>query len=261
MGNGLPTHELLRLMEAVTGRSRTELIHGPALTSDERRRLDGLVARRLAGEPLQYLEGSVSFGGLEIAVDRRALIPRPETEELLELAAESVGDPDVIVDLCTGSGNLALALKHRFPGAELHATDVDDDALALAAENGRRLGLEVRFGRGDLFEPLPDEIRGAVDLIVANPPYVAVGDELPPVVRDHEPPVALFAGDDGLDVVRRIGATAADWLAPSGVVAVEVGADHAAAASALFRDLITRVVVDMAGHDRFVIGRRPHRAE
>jgi release factor glutamine methyltransferase len=248
-------------MQAVTGRTRSAVLLDPELSADEEELLRRLVARRLSGEPLQYLEGSVSFGGLDIAVDRRALIPRPETEELLELATRSVAHPAVIVELCTGSGNLALALKHRFPDAAVYATDIDDRALALAAENMRRLGLDVHLGRGSLFAPLPDEIRGAVDLIVANPPYVAEGDVLPAVVSDHEPAIALFAGSDGLDVMRGIGAEAAAWLAPAGLIAVESASDQAAAAAAVFVGLATTVVVDLTGRDRFVIGRHPQPAD
>jgi release factor glutamine methyltransferase len=232
------------------------LLVDASLSTEEERRLDDLVGRRVAGEPLQYLEGSVSFGGLEIAVDRRVLIPRPETEELFELAAEMVGDPAVILDLGTGSGNLALALKHRFPDSAVYATDISVDAVSVAQENASRLGLEVAVLTGDLFDPLPPAVRGAVDLIIANPPYVADGDELPTSVADHEPAAALFAGSDGLDVIRRIAAESPGWLAPGGAVAMEVGAGHAAAAAALFAGLDVRVAVDMFGNDRFVFGRQ-----
>lgn len=251
----LEPHERLRLLQAVTGRPRRSVIADPGLNPDERRRFDDLVARRLSGEPLQYLEGTVSFGGVDVAVDRRALIPRPETEELLELAAAAVVEPRRIVDLCTGSGNLALALARRFPGAEVAATDISADALSLARENARRLGTVVRFSQGDLFDSLPDGWRGSVDLLVANPPYVADDDGLPSVVADHEPAVALFAGPDGLDVIRRIAAEIGDWLSPGAVFAVEVGSDHAEAALAAFVGCDARIVADLFGRPRFIVGR------
>ena len=256
MSPELPLHEILRLKQAATGRSRRSLLVDPELSAEEGSRFSELVRRRLDGEPLQYLEGSVSFGGLEIAVDRRALIPRPETEELFELAASLVEEPDTIVDLCTGSGNLALALKYRFPAAEVFATDISDAALALAAENAARLGLDVHYAAGDLFAPLPEEIAGTVGLIVANPPYVGDGDELPLVVRDHEPPAALFAGADGLDVVRRIAAEAGPWLAVDGAIAVEVGSAMAEEAGRLFAAFAPDLLGDMHGQQRFVVGRK-----
>lgn len=245
----LPPHELERLRRAVTGRSRASLILAPQLTDEEQVRLDALVARRLAGEPLQYLEGTVDFGGLEFAVDPRALIPRPETEELFEIACSLVDDPGVVVDLCTGSGALALALKHRFPDADVYATELSPDAASLARENAARLGLEVSVLDGDLFEPLPGELRGSVDLLVANPPYVADTDVLPADVADHEPAMALFAGSDGLDVIRRIGEELDDWLAPHAVLLCEIGETQRDAAAILGGDLRC----DVAGRLRFVV--------
>jgi release factor glutamine methyltransferase len=204
----LPAHEARRL-RAVAGSEAG---------------FEELVARRGAGEPLQYLEGTVQFGPLELLVDRRALIPRPETELLWEMAAQQVVSPTLIVDLCTGSGNLALALKQTFPAAQVYATDISEDALSLAEENASRTGLEVDFLKGDLFEPLAPDLRGRVDLLVANPPYVSETEfaDLPTEVRDHEPYQALVAGPSGDEVVRRIIEEAPGWLGEDGVLLCEI---------------------------------------
>ncbi|HSO49498.1 MAG TPA: HemK/PrmC family methyltransferase, partial [Acidimicrobiia bacterium] len=131
--------------------------------------LEDLVARRLAGEPLQYIEGSAAFGPLDLVVDDRVLIPRPETEGLFELATRLVRAPEVIVDLCTGSGALGLALKSFFPSAAVFATDISPDAIEVATSNRYRTGHQVYLAEGNLFDPLPTAILGTVDLIVANP--------------------------------------------------------------------------------------------
>ncbi len=136
-------------------------------------RFNGFVARRRSEEPLQYIEGTASFGPIEVTVDPRVLIPRPETEQLFELARDAVDRPKVIIDLCTGSGNLAIALKATFPNAIVYATDLSSDAVDVARANARRAGLDVSVFHGDLFEPLPDHLAGRVDLIVSNPPYIA----------------------------------------------------------------------------------------
>ena len=250
----LPEQEVLRLKQAVTGRSGTELILHPELSVDEKRRFDEFAARRVAGEPLQYLEGTVAFGPIELRVDPRALIPRPETEQLFELACGLVEEPGVIVDLCTGSGNLALALQHTFPDAEVYATDISAAAVSLAQENATALGLDIEVLEGDIFAPLPPGLRGTVDLLVANPPYVADGDPLPAVVVDHEPAAALFAGRDGLAVIRRIADEAGEWLAPGGVVVCEIGATQGVFATHLFASLGGHVERDLADRDRFVVG-------
>ena len=190
----LPEHELRRL-QAIT-----------SLDQD----LDSLIARRLAGEPLQYIEGTAPFASLDLVVDERVLIPRPETEGLFEIATRMVRTPEVIVDLCTGSGALALALKKTFPGAAVFATDISPDAVEVATVNRFRTGLQVYIAEGDLFDPLPAAIVGTVDLIVANPPYVAEVDFLG-LPRDvqKEPRIALVSGPSGLEVIQRIGAVAA----------------------------------------------------
>ncbi|MFZ0627319.1 MAG: peptide chain release factor N(5)-glutamine methyltransferase [Acidimicrobiia bacterium] len=241
-------------MSTIPDHEKTRL---EALVDDDRP-LDELIARRLSGEPLQYIEGSAAFGPLELLVDERVLIPRPETEGLFEMATRMVRSPEVIVDLCTGSGALALALKNHFPGAAVFATDVSSEAVEVAGFNRFRSGLQVYLAEGDLYEPLPAAIVGTVDLIVANPPYVAEVDfsDLPREVQ-REPKVALVAGPTGLEVIERIGASAAEWLRPGGVVICEIGERQGIAASSSFHDLPAVVRQDLNGRDRYVVAVKP----
>ncbi|MGH8912252.1 MAG: peptide chain release factor N(5)-glutamine methyltransferase, partial [Acidimicrobiia bacterium] len=238
------------------------------LPDHERRRIQAregldheeLAGRRLAGEPLQYLEGTAAFADFEVVVDERVLIPRPETEGLFELAAESVTDPRRVVDLGTGSGVLAIALARRFPLAAVHGVDRLPGAIDVARQNAARLAATVRFHLGDLFSPLAPELRGTVGLIVSNPPYVAAHEwgGLPADVR-HEPREALVAGPEGTEVLERIAAEVGDWLGPNGVVVCEIGETQARAVSAMFEPLgPVRVVDDLAGRPRYVLARRAH---
>ena len=238
----VPPHELRRL-EAVAGPDRP---------------LESLIERRVSGEPLQYIEGTAAFGPLQLEVDTRVLIPRPETEGLFEIAAKMMRNPNVIVDLCTGSGALALALKHRFPSASVFATDIAEEALEVAYLNRHKTGLDVYFGVGDLFDPLPAALLGEVDLVVANPPYIADADfhNLPRDVQ-REPRTALVSGPTGLEVIERIGASVADWLRPGGVVVMEIGELQGVQASCTFVGLPTVVRQDMAGRDRYVVAVKP----
>jgi len=254
----LPRHEAERLLMTVTGRSRGEIVVGVEVDAPARERFLALARRRLDGEPLQYLEGVIPFGPAEIAVDPRVLIPRPETEELFELAAGLAADPRLVVDLGTGSGALAVALAMTFPGAEVHAVDVSPDAAAVAAANAARNSVAVAVHVGDLFSPLPAVLTGRVDLLVANPPYVAVDElaSLPAEVREHEPLVALVGGRRGTEIIERIGAGAARWLAPGGIAVCEIGETQAVAARAAFAELGGTVRRDLAGRPRFVVGRR-----
>jgi release factor glutamine methyltransferase len=255
----LPIHEVERLLVLVTGRSRLELIADLRLKDEERRRFGELAARRRAGEPLQYLEGKAPFGPIEVVVDGRVLVPRPETERLWELAVKAVENPGVIVDLCTGSGNLALALKHEFPTARVVATDLSAEALEVARANAERLGLEVQFLKGDLFEPLPEGLRGAVDLVVANPPYVAETEfwDLPVEVREYEPRVALVAGPRGDEALVRIAGEVGGWLARGGWVFCEIGENQAGRAAELFgQALEVTIERDLADRPRYVVARK-----
>ena len=255
---GLPDHEVRRLLVAATGRHWTDLILGVDLDAGEVDRFNDFVERRRSEEPLQYIEGTASFGPIEVMVDPRVLIPRPETEQLFKLACDAVDRPKVIVDLCTGSGNLAIALKATFPNAIVYATDLSSDAVDLARQNARRAGLDVTVLHGDLFEPLPNHLTGRVDLIVSNPPYIAEHElsDLPVDVRDHEPVTALIAGPVGDEILKRVANSASEWLSPVGVIACEISEFHGDAVAEHFSALDGEIRIDLSGKDRFVIGSR-----
>ena len=213
----------------------------------------GSPARRRDREPVAYILGTKGFRALDLAVDPRVLIPRPETEHLVE-AALPLPRGARVVDVGTGSGAIALALKAERPDLRVVATDTSADALDVARANAERLGLDVEFHRADLLAHVP----GPIDAVVSNPPYVEDGAELAPEIVGFEPALALRAGPDGLDVIGRllpeVGATAAR------LVALEIGAGQAEAVArgvvdAGFPDVT--VVPDLAGIDRVVVGRRP----
>jgi release factor glutamine methyltransferase len=261
VARSLPKHELERLAAAATGRTRAALLAAPVADPDERARLDALVGRRLAGEPLQYLEGSIPFGPVEVRVDRRALIPRPETEQLWELAGGLLGEAGPgtpLVDVGTGSGVLALALKQAFPSAPVYGTDLSAAALDLARQNAASNRLEVTFLEGDLLEPLPVGLRGRVEMIVSNPPYLskAEWEALPDEIRLHEPREALVAGPEGTEVLARIAAGAYWWLGVGGWVICEIGETQGEAALGLFGAYESEVRADLAGRPRFLVARK-----
>lgn len=258
-GSGLPPHEAARLLGAVTGLPRAEILAGAGVEGSAVDLFERLTERRSAGAPLQYLEGTAQFGPLELLVDDRVLIPRPETEQLYEKALELIPDgPRTVVDMGTGSGCLAIGIAHRRPESRVIATDISRAALDLARLNSALLQVEVEFYLGDRLHPLPLSLRGAVDLIVTNPPYVSDEEwlELPTEVRDHEPRLALAAGD-GLRMFRYLASEAPGWLAPRGVLAAEIGDRQAADVSRIFRarPWQARVLTDLAGRDRFLIAR------
>ena len=193
--------------------------------------LDALAGRRVAGEPLEHLLGTVEFCGLRVAVGPGVFVPRQRTAALVARAVEAAravpGRRPVAVDLCCGCGAVGLALATAVDLAELHAADVDPAALPWARRNLGPVGGRVHGG--DLYDALPDGLRGRVDVLVANAPYVPTGalGLLPPEARLHEPAGALDGGGDGLDVHRRIAAGAPAWLAPGGVLLAEVGEEQA----------------------------------
>ena len=227
----------------------------------DEQRLRAMVARRAAGEPLQYVVGWAPFGPLRLLVGPGVFVPRPETEGLAARAAGHLEDaPDpVAVDLCTGCGAIACFLAVEVPGARVLATELDPVALAWARRNAGPHGVDVLAG--DLDAPLPAELAGRVAVLTANVPYVpsaAIGT-LPRDVRDHEPPLALDGGPDGLDVFRRVAALAPRWLAPGGVLLAEIGDDQGPAATALLEAAgLTGIAVhpDLVGRDRIVEGFR-----
>ncbi|GIJ69774.1 putative protein N(5)-glutamine methyltransferase [Virgisporangium ochraceum] len=191
--------------------------------------LAALIARRVAGEPLEHLVGWVDFCGLRVAVDPGVFVPRQRTAFLARQAAQRAAAGAVVVDLCCGSGAVAAAVAHLVPGARVHAVDLDPAAVRCARRN-----LDGPVYEGDLVEPLPPDLRGRVDVLVANAPYVPSAEVglMPPEARLHEPLAALDGGADGLDVLRRVIAAAPAWLAPGGSVLVETGDRQAPALAA-----------------------------
>ena len=263
---GAANVEAVWLCEAASGMAGAEWMLGQGDRAGERgvARLDAMVARRLDGEPIQYVLGSWAFRHLELMIDRRVLIPRPETEEVVEIAlslARPMPAPRTIVDLGTGSGVIALSLAAELPvgSVAVWATDASGDALDVARANlagiGRH-GAAVRIVAGDWFGALPDELRGTIDLVVSNPPYVATGDHLDASVRDWEPVGALIAGRDGLDAIRIIVAGAPSWLRSGGWLVLEIGASQGSSVGALLTSagfVDVDVQADLAGHDRIAL--------
>ncbi|MGD1020592.1 MAG: peptide chain release factor N(5)-glutamine methyltransferase [Verrucomicrobiia bacterium] len=227
--------------------------------------LRGMVKRRVAGEPLQYITGEAEFCGLRLMVDGRVLIPRPETELLVETVAGRLkgesGERKAaikIVDVGTGSGGIAIALAKRFPEAEIFALDASRDALDVARGNAKLHQIEknIRFLESDLLQSLNDSLRA--DVILSNPPYIADGEmaKLPREVRDFEPALALAAGEDGLKVIRRLVIEAKRILSPSGFMALELGAGQRAAVEEFFGQQgydVVEVVKDLQGHERVIV--------
>lgn len=194
--------------------------------------LGPLLARRVAGEPLEQVLGWAGFDGLRVAMAPGVFVPRRRSELLVRLAADGVRAGDLAVDLCCGSGALGMALRVRVPGIELHAAELDPDAVRCA--RGNLPGASV--WHGDLWDALPARLRGRVRVALANAPYVpseAIA-LMPTEARDHEPRFTLDGGDDGLNVHRRIAATARDWLAPGGRLLIEVSDAQAGPAVSLF---------------------------
>ena len=249
------------LLEHVTGLDRGSLLFGWAkeLPAGQLQAYKVLLKRRAAREPLQHILGSVSFMGIDIACDGRALIPRQETELLAEQAilfskkTENAGRLTAL-DLCTGTGCIAVAMALLGRFKTVSASDVSEAALALASRNIAENGASVALYQGDLFDAVPDL---KFDVIVSNPPYIAAGEinTLMPEVREHDPYMALDGGADGLDFYRRIAAEAPRHLEPGGRLLLEIGAEQAQAVSGLlaekgFTDI--RILQDYSGRDRIV---------
>jgi release factor glutamine methyltransferase len=252
----LPAHEARWIIEAVDG-----------ATSDlAQAAVQRMVDRRLAGEPIQYVLGSWGFRTLDLFVDRRVLIPRPETEvvagyALAEVARRHDHDPVRVADLGTGSGAIGLAVAVEAPWTEVWLTDASPDALAVARANLAgvgRAGARVTVSEGPWFDALPND--GRFDVIVSNPPYVAAHEELPPEVADWEPASALVAGPTGREALEHLVAEAPARLASGGSLVLELaphqaGTVRAAALSTGYVDVA--VHPDLAGLDRVLVARRP----
>lgn len=197
-------------------------------------RLRGLLQRRLAGEPLEYVLGWAAFDGHRVRVTPGVFVPRARTRVVVVEAARRLHRYDRVVDLCCGAGAIGMALLERIGALDLVAADIDPDATEVAAENLGDRGIVVT---GDLFAPLPTRFRGQVDVLTVNAPYVptdAIGS-MPTEARDHEHRVALDGGADGLDVHRRIAAGAVEWIRPGGAVVIEVSGVQAPVSAGLFR--------------------------
>ena len=274
-GAKLAADEAWFVAEEASGWERAELVRRYDDVVPERvaTYARAMVDRRAAGEPLQYVLGRWGFRNLDLMIDRRVLIPRPETETVVDIALaeldrlfHSAGDraagPPFVVDLGTGSGAIALAVAAEVPDALVWATDLSDDALAVARANlagaGSAVGPRVRLSSGSWYAALPDALRGRVDLVVSNPPYVAAGEALPPEVADWEPPDALVSGATGLEAIGAIVAGAPGWLARPGALVVEVAPHQAAAADSMAcaAGLVdVEVRDDLAGRPRALVAR------
>jgi release factor glutamine methyltransferase len=244
------------LLASVLDVSRAGLVlAGPEPVADTAQRsFEELVARRAEREPVAYILGSKPFRQLELSVDRRVLIPRPETELLVEVGVSLLAPGARVADVGTGSGAVALALADERPDLTVTGIDISDDALAVACANAARLGLErVRFAQADLLDGEP------YDAVLANLPYVCEGDELAPEISRFEPAGALFAGPDGLASIRRLVALVA-CRGEVSLLALEVGAGQAPVVASLLAEARFGAVEcrrDLAGIERVVIGRRP----
>jgi release factor glutamine methyltransferase len=227
---------------------------------------DLMVERRLDGEPLQYVLGRWGFRTLDLFVDRRVLIPRPETEMVAGLAIEELKamraagiDRPVSVDLGTGSGAIGLSIAVEVERAEVWITDASTDALVVARSNLVGIGraaTRVRVEEGSWFDALPSELRGSLDLIVSNPPYVATTDEVEDIVHKWEPHSALFAGADGLDDIRKIVAGSASWLRPGGTLILEMAPEQVPVVLELAEGCGLsggKSHADLAGRDRAIV--------
>jgi release factor glutamine methyltransferase len=270
-------HEARWLCEHASGLDGSEFLEALDESATVRmvQHLDAMVARYRAGEPLAYVMGRWAFRHLDVLVDRRVLIPRPETELLVDVVIEELDRPELaeqrcrIADLGTGSGVIGLSVAHerwrRQP--EVWLTDLSADALDVARANlagiGRG-GAGVRLAQGSWFDALSVDLQGSLHVVVSNPPYIAADDpELDPAVRDWEPSGALIAGADGLDTLRIIAAGAPRWLVSGGLLALEIGHRQGEAVADLLQQagfVDVQVRADLTGRPRIAVGRQPNRA-
>ena len=257
----IPRVEAEVLLTHVVGWTRAALLAHPerSLTAAQAAQYSELITDRAAGYPLPYLTGEVEFYGLDVAVTPEVLIPRPETEVLVDLALERLADrkgSTTVVDVGTGCGCIAIALAAHLPQGLIYAIDISPAALAVARRNAERHGLQerIQFINGDLLDRRP----GPVGLIVSNPPYVSTDEwaTLPPSIRDHEPRLALDGGREGLEVVDRLLRQSQGLLVPGGALLIEIGAAQGDAAKEMAqrlfpqRGITIRIHPDLAGRDR-----------
>lgn len=228
------------------------------LTDPELESCRHYLARRVAGEPLAYIHGSMEFADCRIAVNRDVLIPRQETEILTDMLAKELAQWErsgkVILDLCCGSGCIGIALKKKFPDLEVEAADISEKALTVAQQNAASNGVELHFHQGDLFEPLAKrKFHG----IVCNPPYISEAEyaALEPEVRDYEPQLALLAQEEGLSYYKRLAKELPNHLNAGGKVWLEIGSQQGETVLSLFQDeswKTKKLEKDWAGHSRFI---------
>jgi release factor glutamine methyltransferase len=245
----------LRAAGCVFAEDEARLLHEAAAGAAE---LDELLARRVEGEPLEQILGWAEFGGLRILLDPGVFVPRARTEFLADRAAALLRPGDVAVDLCSGAGAIAAVLAARVPGLDLHAADVQPEAVRCARRN---LAGRAQVHVGDLYDALPSELAKSIQVLVANTPYVPTDAiaRMPPEARDHEPHLTLDGGPDGLDVQRRIAAGAARWLAPGGYLLVETSDEQSSTAASIFSEhgLVAAVLSDDEVGATVVRGRLP----
>ena len=254
-----PKSDAWLLFSDVTGMDKNAfyLREKEELEEEKEKKLNRLTEERKKRIPVQYLTGKADFFGLTFEVNRNVLIPRMDTEILVEEILNSLGPGQSLLELCTGSGCIAVSVKKNRPDVSVTASDISKEALAVAEKNGEKLGAEVQWAWSDLFS----EIREKYDMIAANPPYIETEEieTLEPEVRDFEPRLALDGDRDGLSFYRRILSEAGDHLNPGGKLLVEIGAAEKDAVSRLFREVgfkEIRVINDLAGKPRVVKGEK-----
>jgi release factor glutamine methyltransferase len=259
-GVASPAHDAEELAAHVLGLSRSRLVLLDRLPAGAAERYAALVRERAARVPLQHLTGVAGFRRLELAVGPGVFVPRPETEVLVEWALAQLAPGALVVDLCAGSGAVALAIADEAPGATVHAVELEEHALAWARRNVERTGLPVMLHQGDVADPsVLVSLTGTVDLITANPPYIPVGAGVEREVAEHDPPAALWGGEDGLVVVRAVERAAARLLRPGGVVGVEHADRQGESVPAVFARAGWADVEDhpdLVGRPRFTTARK-----
>jgi release factor glutamine methyltransferase len=260
-GVASPAYDAEELLAHVLGVPRSRLALVDRLPGGVAERYAELVDQRASRVPLQHLTGVAGFRRLELAVGPGVFVPRPETEVLVDWALPRLRPGALVVDLCAGSGAVALAVADEAPEVTVHAVELDAHALAWAQRNVEATGLPVTLHRGDVADPdLLAHLAGTVDLVTANPPYIPVGSSVEREVAEHDPPAALWGGPDGLAVVRAVERAAARLLRPGGLVAVEHADVQGEAVPAVFARAGWADVVDhpdLVGRPRFTTARRP----
>ena len=259
-GVASPEHDAAELLAHVLGTTRGQLVLVDEVPEERAGQYAALVARRARREPLQHLTGVAWFRHVELRVGPGVFVPRPETELLAGWAIDQAAgiDSPVLVDLCTGSGAVAKALADEVPGASVHAVELDEAAHAWAARNLAGTGVDLR--QGDMATAF-DDLAGTVDVVTCNPPYIPLDawESVAPEARDHDPHLALFSGDDGLDALRVLEARAALLLRPGGVVGAEHADQQGESAPAVFAATARWTEIrdhrDLAGRPRFVTAR------